>query len=365
MDANPWVSEPTDAATGSDDATQGDSLGDQINSAIGDFDAKLTRFHEELQQKRSELSDLESLIEETETLQAKAFKELLSKNKQIRKMLAPARTSKPKKTTRRPRKAKPAEPKPSDPAGDWVTWWARPTMFAQALADLKVPPDLFQGPDWSDPYSQDPTASARSETFLESIRMARAELRTKVPTLAFLQTQRLNLPEDSGKLFEHLKAGIDETREAATQLKESIRNGKFPLSAMGPVIDEARAALGIGEGGKSCLALATDRWLQDEKNWDTIVTWGGRILPVTLGVAAFFVPGGQFLWAVGAVVGAATAGYEWDKFGDLLQAAQTQRAGNRLVDVTEAEARSGQNWALFDAGMSAFDAFQLLHAGRN
>ena len=114
MDANPWVSEPTDAATGSDDATQSDSLGDQINSAIGDFDAKLTRFHEELEQKRSELSDLESLIEETETLQAKAFKELLSKNKQIRKMLAPARTSKPKKTTRRPRKTKPAEPKPSD-----------------------------------------------------------------------------------------------------------------------------------------------------------------------------------------------------------------------------------------------------------
>ncbi len=115
MDANPWLSDPTDAAQDIDHTDKGDSLGDQIDSAIGDFDAKLTRFHEELDLKRSEVSDLEALIEETEKLQAKAFKDLLSKNKQIRKMLAPGKTSKPKKSTPRRRKTKPAEPKPSDP----------------------------------------------------------------------------------------------------------------------------------------------------------------------------------------------------------------------------------------------------------
>ncbi len=115
MDANPWLSDPTDAERDTNDARQGISLGDQIDSAIGDFDAKLTRFHEDLQQKRSELSDLEALIEETEKLQAKAFKELLSKNKQIRKMLSAGKTSKPKKSTPRRRGTKPDAPKPSDP----------------------------------------------------------------------------------------------------------------------------------------------------------------------------------------------------------------------------------------------------------
>ncbi|MCH7798837.1 MAG: hypothetical protein IID28_10395 [Planctomycetes bacterium] len=61
------------------------------------------------------MTDLEALIEETERLQAKAFKDLLSKNKQIRKMLAPGKTSKSKKSTRRPRKTKPDEPDTSDP----------------------------------------------------------------------------------------------------------------------------------------------------------------------------------------------------------------------------------------------------------
>ncbi len=115
MDAKPWLSDSTDAAPEIDDARQGDSLGDQIDSAIGDFEAKLTRFHEELDQRRSEVSDLEALIEETEKLQAKAFKDLLSKNKQIKKMLAPGKTAKPKKSTPRRRKTKPDEPKSSDP----------------------------------------------------------------------------------------------------------------------------------------------------------------------------------------------------------------------------------------------------------
>ena len=115
MDAKPWLSDPTDVAKETDDVSQGESLGDQIDNAIGDFDAKLTRFHDELDQKRSEVTDLEALIEETERLQAKAFKDLLSKNKQIRKMLAPGKTSKAKKSTRRPRKTKPDEPDTSDP----------------------------------------------------------------------------------------------------------------------------------------------------------------------------------------------------------------------------------------------------------
>ncbi len=115
MDANPWLSDPTEVAQDIDHTAEGDSLGDQIDSAIGEFDAKLARVLEELDLKRSEVADLEALIEETEKLQAKAFKDLLSKNKQIRKMLAPGKTARSKKSATRRRKTKSDEPRPSDP----------------------------------------------------------------------------------------------------------------------------------------------------------------------------------------------------------------------------------------------------------
>ncbi len=114
MDSNPWLSDPTAEAdnTDSDRAEESDGIGSQINNALGDFDAKLTRLNEELESKRSELADLEDLIAATEKAQAKAFKDLLSKNPQIKKMLGAQK----KKTTRR-RKPK-AAPQPTDQADE-------------------------------------------------------------------------------------------------------------------------------------------------------------------------------------------------------------------------------------------------------
>ncbi len=102
-----WMDESTSAET--DHVVEPDSLGEQIDQAIGELDAKLTRLHQELDLKRTELSDLEVLIEATEKRQAKAFKELLSNNPQIKKML----TSKTKrKSSGRRRKTTKAEPEP-------------------------------------------------------------------------------------------------------------------------------------------------------------------------------------------------------------------------------------------------------------
>ncbi len=116
MDANPWLSDPTAGKTDSDhadkQANEKDGLGNQINNALGDFDAKLSQLHEELESKQSELADIEDLIATTEKAQAKAFKQLLSKNPQIKKMLGTQK----KKTTRR-RKPK-DETKPTDRADD-------------------------------------------------------------------------------------------------------------------------------------------------------------------------------------------------------------------------------------------------------
>ena len=75
---------------------------------MGDFDTKLAQLNEELESKRSELADLEDLIAVTEKSQAKAFKDLLSKNPQIKKMLGQQ-----KKRSVRRRKAK-AEEKSTD-----------------------------------------------------------------------------------------------------------------------------------------------------------------------------------------------------------------------------------------------------------
>ncbi len=104
MDHNEWMGESTSAET--DHVVEPDSLGEQIDQAIGDLDTKLTRLHQELDLKRTELSDLEALIQATEKQQAKAFKELLSNNPQIKKLL----TGKTKrKSSGRRRKTTPPE----------------------------------------------------------------------------------------------------------------------------------------------------------------------------------------------------------------------------------------------------------------
>ncbi len=111
MESNPWLN-PTAGNTDSDRAEEPDGIGSQINNALGDFDAKLTRLNEELESKRSDLADLEDLIAVTEKAQAKAFKDLLSKNPQIKKMLG---QQKRKAARRRRPKADPqADPKPAD-----------------------------------------------------------------------------------------------------------------------------------------------------------------------------------------------------------------------------------------------------------
>ena len=125
MDNNPWLSDHTAGNTDSDRAEEPEGIGSQINNALGDFDAKLTQLNEAMETKRSELTDLEDLIDATEKAQAKAFKELLSKNPQIKKMLGTQK----KKTTRR-RKPK-ANPQTTDQADD------TPPMPGQ------LPPDQF------------------------------------------------------------------------------------------------------------------------------------------------------------------------------------------------------------------------------
>ena len=109
MDGDQWMGESTSAET--DHVEEADSLGEQIDQAIGDLDTKLSRLHQELDLKRNELSDLEVLIEATEKRQAKAFKELLSSNPQIKKLLAgkPKRKSsgRRRKTTSTPPETSP------------------------------------------------------------------------------------------------------------------------------------------------------------------------------------------------------------------------------------------------------------------
>ncbi len=108
MDGDQWTGESMSTET--DHVQERDSLGEQIDRAIGDLDTKLTRLHQEFELKRTELSDLEELIETTEKQQAKAFKELLSSNPQIKKLLA---GNTKRKSSGRRRKTTKAEPEPS------------------------------------------------------------------------------------------------------------------------------------------------------------------------------------------------------------------------------------------------------------
>lgn len=77
-----------------DDESDLGSIGAVIDRAIGEFDAKIIRLKEELEDKRSEIKELESEIGLVEKDQAKAFKDLLGSNPQIKKLLNPKTKSK-------------------------------------------------------------------------------------------------------------------------------------------------------------------------------------------------------------------------------------------------------------------------------
>ncbi len=138
MDGNDWMGESTSAET--DHVVEQDSLGEQIDQAIGELDTKLTRLHQELDLKRTELADLEALIEITEKRQAKAFKELLSNNPQIKKLLS----GKPKrKSSGRRRKTTRLDPEASsDPETS-----SEPEAFPEPEPESREP----EPPTYSDP----------------------------------------------------------------------------------------------------------------------------------------------------------------------------------------------------------------------
>ena len=94
-----------------EDDVESKSLGEVIDRALGDFDSKLARLKEQVQQKRAEAADMEVEISDLEKEQAKAFKDLLSSNKHIKRMLTP----KPKRKTpgKRKKTSKSPEETPS------------------------------------------------------------------------------------------------------------------------------------------------------------------------------------------------------------------------------------------------------------
>lgn len=65
----------------------GESLGEQIDDAIGEFDRRLNDLREALENKKAEIADIEHEIDTIEKDQAKAFKDLLSGNPAIKRML--------------------------------------------------------------------------------------------------------------------------------------------------------------------------------------------------------------------------------------------------------------------------------------
>ncbi len=82
----------------------GDSLGGQIDRALGDFGERIMSLKEQLQERHTEIKELEVMIADLEKEQAKAFKGLLSSNPHIKQLLGQSKpkTSRRKKTTKSP-----------------------------------------------------------------------------------------------------------------------------------------------------------------------------------------------------------------------------------------------------------------------
>jgi chromosome segregation ATPase len=119
-----WWRNPADAATGrpAGDQTESgsdasgssggddESLGERVDKAIGDFSDRIMNLKEQLEEKQEEIKELEATIDDLEKQQAQAFKELLSSNKHIKKIMA--------KSTRRRRRSTKTKSKPKTPDRD-------------------------------------------------------------------------------------------------------------------------------------------------------------------------------------------------------------------------------------------------------
>ncbi len=102
---------PAPAARQTGGALDDKSIGEVIDKAIGEIDARLAKLRDQVQEKRAEITDLEHEIKELEKDQVKAFKEMLSTNPMIRRMLAPKNKSRPR--SRRKAADKPDEDHPA------------------------------------------------------------------------------------------------------------------------------------------------------------------------------------------------------------------------------------------------------------
>ncbi len=74
------------------DPDEGDgrgSLGERIDRALGEFERTLGSLKDQLQERRAQVERIESEIAAVEKQQARAFKDLVSGNSQIRKLLNP------------------------------------------------------------------------------------------------------------------------------------------------------------------------------------------------------------------------------------------------------------------------------------
>lgn len=117
------MSPPPAPSRGGAAAADTASIGDTINRAIGEYDARIARLKDELDEKKREIKTIERDIARIEKEQAKAFKDLLGANPQIKKILGTAKAAKGRgtgkarasdsrrakgKTTRRAAKVAPA-----------------------------------------------------------------------------------------------------------------------------------------------------------------------------------------------------------------------------------------------------------------
>ncbi len=108
--AGPEITPEPDPVFDDRESIDDHSIGEQIDRAIGDFDAKIVRLKEQHQLKQTEVRELEIQITDLEKEQAKAFKSVLGDNPQIKKLLAGRSAGSKKKSSPRRKKA-PTEPR--------------------------------------------------------------------------------------------------------------------------------------------------------------------------------------------------------------------------------------------------------------
>lgn len=175
---------------------------------------------------------------------------------------------------------------------------------------------------------------------IEEVKKVRATLRRCYPELGTVDTAAVKPSTSNAEIFQGMQEKFKALRDELDRLHTSIHEDDTPISKLGPIVAQTKAELGVGEADAddtTKLGAHVNDWLASEDTTEKVISFGGALLGIALGIGAIIASGG---WAVvlglaGAGVGLGTAAYDLERADDLYTAAKAGVGSGQFVDDPE------------------------------